>query len=98
MDMGGYAGRMSFGGDGRQDPDYGAPMPPLPDFPGAGSQGMMGGQQRNPAPPPGRTRGVRGPLSGPRNNGANGQYYEQNSGPANTSLPDWLTERDDGSR
>ena len=36
MDMGGYAGRMSFGGDGRQDGDYGAPMPPLPDFPGAG--------------------------------------------------------------
>ncbi len=98
MDTGGYAGRVSYGGDGRQDLDYGAPMPPLPDFPGSGSQGMMGGQMRNAAPPPGRTRGVRGPLSGPRNNSANGQYNGQNSGPANTSLPDWLTEREDGSR
>ncbi len=62
MDMGGFAGRMSFGGEGRQDADYGAPMPPLPDFPGAGAPGMMGGNQRDAAPPSGRTRGVRGPL------------------------------------
>lgn len=79
MDMGGYAGRMSFGGDGRSGADdYGAAMPPLPDYPAA--------------PPPGRTRGVRGPLGQRSAGNTNGNTNAQGGNP----LPDWLTEQDDG--
>jgi hypothetical protein len=90
MDMGGYAGRMSFGGDGRSGADdYGAAMPPLPDYPAALPQGQ-GYQSSNIAQPPGRTRGVRGPLGqrGVGNTGARG----------GAPLPDWLTEQDENGR
>jgi hypothetical protein len=101
MDMGGYAGRMSFGGDGRQEGDYGAAMPPLPEYSGTAPQGYppqgMNSGQREGLPPSGRTRGVRGPISGQRNAGqygGNGGNLDQGV----NSLPNWLTERDDGSR
>jgi hypothetical protein len=90
MDMGGYAGRMSFGGDGRSGPDdYGAAMPPLPDYPAALPQGQ-GYQGSNIAPPGGRTRGVRGPL-GQRSSGNTGAH-------GGAQLPEWLTEEDESGR
>lgn len=88
MDGGPFGGRRSFGGDGPSGGpgapggELSMPMPPLPEFP---TGGYMGPSRPDvSAPPPARTRGVRGPLSGPRQNG-------QNSGgaPTHTRLPDW---------
>ncbi|HEX8983113.1 MAG TPA: cache domain-containing protein [Ktedonobacterales bacterium] len=85
MDSGPFGGRRSFGGDAGNE----MAMPPLPEFP-------TGGYQGNSAPdvsaPPARTRGVRGPVSGPRPNGQNGAS-------TSTRMPDWPPNQDfDGNR
>lgn len=87
MDSGPFGGRRSFGGDAGGE--MGMPMPPLPEFP-------TGGYQANSAPdvsaPPARTRGVRGPVSGPRPGGQNGSS-------TSTRMPDWPPNQDfDGNR
>ena len=88
MDGGPFGGRRSFGGDGPSggpgapSGDLGMPMPPLPEFP---TGGYMGPSRPDvSAPPPARTRGIRGPVSGPRQNGQNG-----GGAPTHTRLPDW---------
>jgi hypothetical protein len=84
MDSGPFGGRRSYGGDGGGEMSM--PMPPLPDF----QPGSYAAQSRSDmsAPPAARTRGMRGPVSGPRSNG-NG-----NGGPTHSRMPDWPAEQD----
>ena len=84
MDGGPFGGRRSFGGD--QGGEMSMPMPPLPDFPTDGAYGQ--GRPDMSAPPVARTRGIRGPVSGPRS-GQNG-----NGAPTRNRLPDWAQEGD----
>jgi hypothetical protein len=84
MDSGPFGGRRSYGGDGGGEMSM--PMPPLPDF----QPGSYAAQSRSDmsAPPATRTRGMRGPVSGPRPNG-NG-----NSAATHSRMPDWPAEQD----
>lgn len=79
MDSGPFGGRRSYAGDG-QSGDPGLPMPPMPDYP----QGGYGPSRPDASAPPARTRGIRGPMSGPRPGGQNG-----NGAPTHTRMPDW---------
>jgi len=63
-------------------------MPPLPDY---AAEGPYGRPDMS-APPVARTRGIRGPVSGPRQGGAG------NGAPTRNRLPDWANQDGDPSR
>ncbi|HZC07784.1 MAG TPA: hypothetical protein VE338_19255, partial [Ktedonobacterales bacterium] len=83
MDGGPFGGRRSFGGD--QGGEMSLPMPPLPEFPTSG----YGPSRPEASAPPARTRGIRGPVSGPHQGGQNG-----NGSPTRNRLPEWPANQD----